>query len=103
MFFMTFCMQIFIFTRALVVFFFALFFYIFQGFVWKGCYFQGRQDELGRPEGIVRGEWDGEAVYCIGEFVDGKRHGHLVWYGRAGNVLWEGDWLRGEEQYEELD
>ena len=89
-------MQIFIFPRTLVVFFddfFSLFFF-FQGYVWNGCYIQGRQDVLGRPEGIVRKEPDGGPWYFIQEYVDGERHGHRVLYGSAGNVKWEGDYLR---------
>ena len=38
------------------------------------------------------GYYDG---YMIAEYVDGKMHGHLVLYDRAGNVLGVEDWLRG--------
>ena len=58
---------------------------------------QGRQDELGRPEGFVREEWDA-GYYSIAEYVDGERHGHGVNYDIAGNVMWEGDWLRDGRQ-----
>ena len=49
----------------------------------------------GAPQGFVREEWDGGAGYYIEEWVDGMQHGHLVSYDSAGNVLWEGDYLRG--------
>ena len=38
-------------------------------------------------------EYDGWAEYDIAEYVDGKWHGHAVWYNRAGNVIEEADWL----------
>ena len=42
-------------------------------------------------------ERDVVAWYYIAEFVDGKRHGHIVMYDSAGNVQpWEWDYLRGE-------
>ena len=47
----------------------------------------------------MRWEHDGGAGYVIAEFVDGKPHGHFVAYGSAGDVLEEGDFLRGEQQY----
>ena len=52
----------------------------------------------GKLHGFVRYERDGLAGYYIGEFVDGKRHGHLVVYDPAGDVLREYDWLLGVEQ-----
>ena len=72
------------------------FLYFFQGFKCGVCYYQGQQQRgaNGAPQGFVRWEWDGGAGYYIGEFVDGKRHGHVVSYGSAGNVVWEADYLR---------
>ncbi len=57
----------------------------------------------GKPQGFVRQECDGASWYNIAEFVDGKRHGHSVVYGRAGDVRWERDCLLGEVVMEEED
>ena len=46
----------------------------------------------------MREESGGAAGYCISEYVDGKEHGHFVWYVSAGNVLGEDDYLRGMRQ-----
>ena len=46
----------------------------------------------------MRRELDGHAGYCILEFVDGEWHGHNVGYDSAGNVEWEGDYLRNVMQ-----
>ena len=75
------------------------YFFFLQGYkAGVGNYYQGLREPGpgGRPQdGFVRREWDGVAVYFIEEYVDGKLHGHRVWYGPAGNVLLEEDWLRG--------
>ena len=47
-------------------------------------------------------ECDGNAGYDIAEFVDGKRHGHEVRYGPAGDVEWEWDLLLNKMQYQYL-
>ena len=99
------------FTRALVPFFyydfypprFSPFLFFLQGFNWGGrgnSYYQGqRAGADGAPQGFVRWESDRfKTWYQIGEFVDGKWHGHVVMYGSAGNVLEEGDCLRGDKQ-----
>ena len=87
--------------------FFADFFPVFffsQGYMWNGAYFQQSKQLRspdGKPQGFVRQECDGDAGYpryIIAEYVDGKRHGHEVRYGRAGDVLGESDWLLGEYQ-----
>ena len=71
------------------------FFFKKKGYKCGGNYCQSKQlpSPDGKPQGFVRWECDGAAWYGIGEFVDGKRHGHLVRYGPAGNVLREYDWL----------
>ena len=74
--------------------------FFLQGFVLKrhgdkSCYIRGQQrpGPEGRPQGFLREEFDGDAGYYIGEFVDGKRHGHEVYYGTAGDVQREGDYV----------
>ena len=80
---------------------FSLFFFKKKGYKSKcGWYCQSKQlpSPDGNPQGFVRMECFDDAEYCIAEFVDGKRHGHRVEYGPAGNVQWEEDWLLGEYQ-----
>ena len=76
------------------------FFFKKKGYEWEGYYCQSQQPPSpdGNPQGFVRRECDGVAWYIIAEFVDGKEQGHDVWYGPAGDVRWEGDWLLGEPQ-----
>ena len=52
----------------------------------------------GNPQGFVRLEYDGVAGYDIGEYVDGKEHGHFVLYDPAGDEQAEGDMLLGVYQ-----
>ena len=80
--------------------FFPRFFFFTQGYEWGRSYCQSQQPPSpdGNPQGFVRREYDGSAGYRIGEYVDGKRHGHSVVYGPAGDVLGEGDMLLGERQ-----
>ena len=80
---------------------FPPFFFFYKGFKRGPYYYQGQQQPGadGRPQqGFVREECDGVARYYIAEFVDGKLHGHVVWYDSAGNVVWELDYLRSERQ-----
>ena len=79
---------------------FSLFFLKKKGYKWGGWYCQSQQlpSPDGKPQGFVRLERDGWAEYYIGEFVDGKLHGHHVRYGPAGDVQEEADWLLGVKQ-----
>ena len=61
----------------------------------------GYQGADGAPKGFVRQDGlddNGEHVYAISEFVNGKRHGHVVlYYGECDNEVGSGDYLRGKK------